>query len=69
MGYGKRWKVSKSKLEELIANADSSDNCFIEVWNSTANTIEDTGTELWLDLAVGWNDDLPDQPPAINPLV
>lgn len=44
IGYGKQWKVSKSDLESLIANADSNDNCFIEVWNDSDDVIENSGT-------------------------
>ncbi|NQU05681.1 MAG: hypothetical protein HQ568_06275 [Calditrichaeota bacterium] len=69
MGYGKKWKVAKSSLELLIANADGKDDCFIEIWNSATNVIEDSGTELWLKQAGGWDDDIPEDPPAINPEV
>ena len=66
MGYGKQWKVPKSDLESLIANADSNDNCFIEVWNDNDDVIENLGTQLWLKLSGGWSDQLPYVPP-VNP--
>jgi len=69
MGYGKKWKVHKSTLQDLIDNADSNGDCSIEIWNPDKNVIEDTGTELWLKLALGWNDQIPDDPPAVDPLV
>ena len=64
MGYGKQWKVSKATLESLIANADSNDICFIEVWNDTDDVIENSGTELWLKLSTGWSDEHPIIPPV-----
>ena len=67
MGYGKQWKVAKSTLETLIENADGNGDCFIEIWNSSTNVIEDSGTELWLKLASGWDDDFPDESPAVDP--
>jgi hypothetical protein len=67
MGYGKQWKVAKSKLESLIMNADENDDCFIGVWNSKLNAIADSDSELWLKLSGGWDDDFPDEPPPVNP--
>ena len=64
MGYGKQWKVSKSDLESLIANADSNNDCFIEVWNDSDDVIEDSGTQLWLKLSTGWVDEHPIIPPV-----
>ncbi len=64
MGYGKCWKVPKSDLEDLIANADEQNNCFIEVWNDSTNVIENSGTKLWLKQSTGWDDNFP---PESNP--
>jgi len=57
MGYGKLWKVPKSTLESLIANADSQNYCKIEVWSDSSDEISDCA--LWLKMATGWTDFLP----------
>ncbi len=69
MGYGKKWKVPKSTLKDLINNADSEGNCSIEIWNSSVNVIEDTGTELWLKLADAWSDYIITDPPPVDPAI
>ncbi len=62
---GKKWKVHTDSLQALIDNADTNGDCSIEVWNDFGDDI--ANCELWLLLATGWSDDLPEDPPAVNP--
>lgn len=65
MGYGKCWKVPKEKVEELANNADSNEDCFIEVWHDTSDKIEDC--ELYIKLPTTWTNDWPIDDPPSNP--
>ena len=58
MSFGKLWKVPKDHILALASNADTNDDCLIEVWHESSDSLADC--ELYLKLSSGWLDSFPD---------
>jgi hypothetical protein len=58
MSFGKLWKVPKATILALAANADTNDDCFIEVWHENSDSLADC--DLYLKLSSTWSDSYPE---------
>lgn len=66
MAYAKAWRLTTTKLQELIDAADLQGNCYVEVYSATTDSIDDC--QLYLKLSNAWENDIPIDPPVIPPI-